>query len=711
MDELKQRCFKDLPLKVAYDSGAQDILWDFYIPVLSKASKYDRIAGFFSSSTLALTAKGFGSFLNNDGKMRLVTCPQLSSNDLQMLETVSNNIDEILTKNFINEYSQIESQFQKDHVQALGWMLAHEKLEIKIAVVKKNGKVCSREQIEQMGIMHQKVGILYDDEDNVISFSGSNNESASGWRGNTEEFKVFKSWTSANEYVQEDIRKFESFWYGSRPDVEVMDIPEAIKKQLIIESKDFKEDLLSISHYYPEKDKKEKQKLQLFYYQNAAVDKWEQNSRSLLLQMATGCGKTRTAIACMNNALNDTNKLLVVIACPQATLASQWKNDIASLELIEHQEIEINGTVHNWEGRLTGAISKLGAGFFENLVVYVTHDTCSSDKFINIINGSNSKITKFLIGDEVHGLGAQKRKKALLECYKYRLGLSATPQRWFDDVGSDLIVNYFGNDSFEFSIHDALININPYTGKTFLVNFTYEPRFVSLTEIELQEYKKLTDKIKKIGNMDNEETKVFLEMMRFQRANIEKNAENKYQRLEQILDEIGPAIDNTIIFVSPQQIDEVMKILSNRHIRAAKFTEKQSTVPSVELGGKSEREYIIDLFKEKKYKVLVAIKCLDEGIDIPSADTAIVMASSTNPREYVQRIGRIIRQARGKYHANIYDLIIEPACDAFSDGILKELEIRIFKKEMDRVLDLSSNALNSGRIINLVYDKLEEFKL
>jgi superfamily II DNA or RNA helicase len=188
-------------------------------------------------------------------------------------------------------------------------------------------------------------------------------------------------------------------------------------------------------------------------------------------------------------------------------------------------------------------------------------------------------------------------------------------------------------------------------------------------------------------------------MLRFKRANIEKNAQNKYEALHEIILEIGNKnISDTIIFVSPQQINTVMKMLGKNNITSAKFTQEQGTTPSPKFGGISEREYIIKLFHEKKYQVLLAIKCLDEGIDIPSAKRAIVMASSTNPREYIQRVGRIIRQDKGKFKAYLYDLIIKPNLNSFDNPVIANLEKRIFQKEMDRVLELSKNAINNATV-------------
>lgn len=282
--------------------------------------------------------------------------------------------------------------------------------------------------------------------------------------------------------------------------------------------------------------------------------------------------------------------------------------------------------------------------------------------------------------------------------------LSATPSRWFDENGSKLIEEYFGNNSFVFTIQDALTTINPLTGKTFLVNYRYHPHFIQLTEDELMDYKSISDKITRMSrtNNDDERSRV-LQFLLFKRADIEKNAENKYKELELILDEIGPKISDTIIFVSDEQINRVMRILGSRGIAAHRFTQAESTTPSQQYGGISEREHLIHGFIAGDYQILVAIKCLDEGIDIPSAKRAIVMASSTNPREYVQRIGRIIRQAPEKSQADIYDLIIHPDLSGYKEDVLSKIERRVFEKEMERVKDLSTNALNNSSVLNLVY--------
>ncbi|MDP4152574.1 MAG: DEAD/DEAH box helicase family protein [Bacillota bacterium] len=701
--------FRDIQLKYSYESEKDDLLWDFYIPMLSYAQRYDRITGFFSSTSLALAARGLAALIERGGKMRLITCPRLSKEDADIINIAVNDTDSILSKRLIYDLSQVQDQFQHDHISALGWMLAEGYLQIKIALVYEKGKISNSDKTASHSIMHQKVGILYDEDFNGVSFSGSNNESASGWLENIEEFKVFKQWEPGQKiYFTEDQNKFEDFWDNKRAGVRVVDLPTAVYEKLIETGADFSKDSIALKKYYTSRHRdyltKAKQDLKLFFYQKNAVNKWEDSNKRLLLEMATGCGKTRTAIGCMQELLRtETHPVLAVIACPQNILSIQWKNDIESLNTSIDGSMVCDGTIHNWRASLDKEIKKLSSGFYRNLVIYTTHQTCSDGDFVAIINGCSARIMKFFIGDEVHGMGAAKTRQGLLESYQCRLGLSATPSRWFDDEGSKLIEDYFGNVSFKFNIQDALTTINPITSKTFLVNYRYHPHFINLTDDELSEYKQLSDKITKISQIHSGDSEQALQFLLFRRAELEKNAENKYSELELILDEIGNDISDTIIFVSDDQIDRVMRIMGRRNITAHRFTQAESTIPSSKYGGVSEREYLIKRFISGEYMVLVAIKCLDEGIDIPSAKRAIVMASSTNPREYIQRIGRIIRQAPGKNQADIYDLIIRPDLSGYKEDIMVKLERKIFEKEMERVKDLSVNALNNSSVLNLIY--------
>lgn len=693
--------YKNISIKSSYETGEDDLLESFYIPVLENAVRYDRIAGFFSSSSLAIASKGLAGLIKNNGRMRLIACPQLQKDDVQIIKQACENKISLLEEHLVKSIDEIEDVFENNHVKALGWMLSKGLLEIKIAIPSKTN-VNSLSNDTSKGIFHQKVGILHDCEGNKISFSGSINETASGWIDNIEEFKVFKSWIpEQNNYLSHDIKKFDEFWNNDRSNVRVIELPNAVRNNLINRSKDFDVSTIDIKMYKKsKKNKRLKDDLSLFFYQKQAIQKWKNNNCKLLFQMATGTGKTRTAIGCIVDCLSISNKLLIIVSCPQGTLSLQWKREIEDLNLGIDYSAVIDGTNRNWKNELEELILKVAIGYYDTAIIYTTHTTCSKSEFTDRVVKKSHKMKTLFIGDEVHGLGAAKTRQGLLPEYDFRVGLSATPTRWFDESGTYLLEKYFENENFEFSISDALSTINPLSGKTFLVNYYYNIEFVQLTDDELQGYKMLSSDIRKLKlcKKKSEEYAERIERLLFKRANIIKNATNKYNKLEEILNSMD-SIEDLIIFVSSEQINKVLKTLSDMKIPAHRLTQAEGTISDVAYGGLTEREYIINKFKEKKYKALVAIKCLDEGIDIPSASKAILMANSTNPREYVQRIGRVIRQHKDKKTAFIYDVSIEPTYSRINDEDTKVFEKMVCEKERIRLEEIALNAINNAEAI------------
>jgi len=695
--------FKDLHIKKAYSSDNDDILDDFYIPVLENSIKYCRLAGYFSSTSLALAARGVAGLIKNNGIMMLIVSPILKEEDLDIVKQYDNDPRMFLGEKMIKEIDEIENEFVKDHLFALGWMLANNKLEIKIAIAYDNNRILSDTTINQIGIFHQKVGILWDKEDNIISFSGSINESAVGWLENVEEFKVFRSWEPIeNEYIKIDINKFNTFWFNQSPKVKIFELPEALRKKLIqIAPSNIDElNLIRLSL-------KKKKRIKLFHQQEEAINLWVSKGMKGILEMATGTGKTYTALGCLKKVYERNDKLLVIITCPYQHLIQQWKREIDEFG-IDYDDIVIaESSNYIWKKSLIDKILEMQIGYKKKIIILTTHRTFSSKNFINIINQNKSDIEILLIADEVHGLGAKKSMEGLIPVYKFRIGLSATPKRWFDNMGTKKILDYFGDVIFEFPLEKAINTLNPLTNETYLTPYRYIPKFLSLTTEEIEDYYIKTKLIiKLINNTNNEIDKLEqLENLLYIRANIIKNAINKYNVLEEILDELGSSIEWTIIYCSPQQIERVKKIISSRHITFHGFTMKESVIPEKKYGNISERDYILKNFAECKYKVLVAIKCLDEGVNIPQARNAILMASSGNPREYIQRIGRIIRRYPQKKEAVIYDLIVTPAFDIIPPE-LREIEKKIFKKEMERSLYIAKIAINNAETAKEIYNKL-----
>lgn len=696
--------FKSLDIKPSYESGIGDIVQDFYEPVLTEAVLYDRISGFFSSTSLAVAARGMCNFIKNGGIMRLITSPILSSNDVEIIEQLIEKKGEIKCKDLGLDLDALEDAFISDYVKAFGWLLLSGKIDIRLAILlSDNNKPITKEEILSAGLFHQKIGILTDMEGNRLSFSGSINETASAWTKNDEEFKVFKEWDESSYYYYEDRERFNTLWSGKKHNVVIVDLPNAVRNELIEFSKDFDVEKISAKEYIERKRKLaspfELDGISLFYYQKEALENWQKSNFSMLFEMATGTGKTRTAIAGFNYVKHKHKRTITIIACPQNALAKQWKeNEVANFNLNFDKEVIIDGTIQNWKSVLKDLCLENGAGFAEHCVIYTTHNTASSDNFISIIsNNVSPKTVLTFVGDEVHWLGAKTLRNALLPIYKYRIGLSATPSRWFDDSGTRLLENYFGDNHYEFTMKDALAEINPITGKHFLVDYMYMISRITLTEEEGREYAELTEKISKLYRMkdNNSEAAEAYDRLLQKRAEIIKNAENKYSILSDLLDNMEEEehIENLIIFVSPQQKEKVLELLKDKGIIHHQLTQEEGNIPRKEFGGLTERQQIIKLFKENKYQVLVAIKCLDEGIDIPSACRGILMSSSTNPREYVQRIGRIIRQDKDKKLAYLYDICVESSGSL--SGELQNLDAKIRANERKRLQEIAMNAINS----------------
>lgn len=700
--------FKELKIKSCYESSVDDIVEDYYVPVLGASVSYDRIAGFFSSSSLAIAARGLADFITNGGKMRLISSPRLGSEDIEVVKKIVNNDSSLNLYDFGIDTNSLRNEFEKNHIKALGWMLSTGVLEIKLAIVfNDDGSICNNESIAEKGLFHQKVGILKDIEGNELSFSGSINETATAWINNDEEFKVFKKWTDSYEYFIRDKQRFEKIWNNKRKNVKVYSLPSAVQADIIRYSSDFDIENITLKKYrfIRLQQYNFKSEHNLFFYQADALNKWKANNYKLLFEMATGTGKTRTAIAGIKYLNQINQKLITIISTPQNTLSKQWKSEIEAQNICFDENIILDGSVQKWESLLLKLLLKNNVGMANHVCIYTTHSTASSEKFTNIIENNCTPCTKLLfVGDETHWLGARKLQKALLECYNYRIGLSATPSRWFDDTGTLKLINYYGSDHFEFTIKDALTKYNPTTGKHFLVNYYYLISKVSLNESESLEYKNISQKLSKLWNIKNKNSDIArtLDRLLERRANIIKNASAKYVQLEKILDSIQEKgrIENIIIFVSPQQIDIVLKILASKGLIFHKLTEKEGVRAEKRFGNKSEREHIISKFKSKEYQVLVAIKCLDEGIDIPTADIGILMCSSTNPREYVQRIGRIIRQSPQKKAAWLYDICVDTV-SSINDELM-DIEKKIRQKEQIRLKEIAENAINSIDALTII---------
>jgi len=696
--------FREIPIKRAYSSDTDDILQDFYIPVLAAAIEYRRIAGFFSSTSLAIAAKGIVGLISNGGTMQLIVSPKLTREDLEVLTKSNVEPEEFLEQRMLEEIDRLEDCLVSDHVRALGWMVANNRLQIRVAVGNYgDSKSVSNQDEQHMGLFHQKVGILKDAEHNVITFSGSINETASGWLDNIEEFKVFRNWESPEcDYINADVIKFNKFWDNISPKVRVFTIPDAVRNRLVeLAPQDISQ--TDLWKWYQRKSKRHTTKVALYQHQQRAMESWVEHGMRGIFEMATGTGKTFAAIACVHKALDRYEKLVVTIACPLQHLVKQWEREIGNYGL-KIKNIIADSTNPHWKSKLTDWLLDISIGHQSRLIILTTHRTLSSDTFLDIISDVKPDATMMLLTDEVHGIGAEKSQKGLLQRFDLRLGLSATPKRWFDSIGTQVIYQYFGDVVFEFGLKEAVSTINPSTGMTYLAPYRYIPIFVSPTEDEMHDYYEATNSIIKMYHSQRKEEKKkdILENLIFKRANIVKNIKAKFTALEMLLKTM-PDIRWTIVYCTPQQIDGVMNLIDHMGvIHKHRFTMDEGTSAETRYGGISEREYILKKFADGEYRILVAMKCLDEGVDIPPARTAILLASSGNPREYIQRIGRVIRRYPGKEEAAIYDFIVQPDF-ANLPRELVEIEKKILEKELKRSMEIAQIAINNTEAMKMLH--------
>lgn len=689
---------KTLSFKDVYDSDEEDILNDFYIPALSNSTEYKRLAGYFSSSALAVAARGISGFVRNNGRMKLVVGAKLKKDDVEAIKKGMEDRDRVIAEMMIEVLDNIESEFVRDHVRALAWMVANNKLEIKVAIPLSAGKIT-----DGFGIYHSKVGILSDEDDpkNTISFSGSVNESKMGWRYNIEEFKVFRSWIKKqNTYLKADLVTFEKYWNGNPKRAMVMDIPTAVRKKLIEFAPETFDELLLERHYSPLK------KI-LWKHQSEAIKSWVGNDYRGIFAMATGTGKTLAALSASGLP---GPAMVTVILVPTIPLLEQWgKKDILSYD--KNAEITMCGGKHRWKTFLPlklAVIRKQKENYSPKRRLYVvaTMRTASSKGFLLAWRGIPSNNVQ-LICDEVHHLGAPTYQ-GCTEIHSTRcLGLSATPDRDWDDEGTQKTVDYFGKTVSTYPIEEAIRDghLSPYK---------YFPHFSFLTMDEWEEFEEKSHEIGKEAARINAKEKIppkdqpfaykthKLERLLRERAIIKKKAKDKIRVVQEILPRIHTF--PIIIFCEDhEQLDRIKRILKKGVHR---FLVYYSGQPGKKMST-LQRSKTLDQFRKGDSDFLLAMKCLDEGLDVPKCQGCIIVASANSTRQFIQRRGRILRGLKGKT-AFLHDIVVLPPKTIKGRGSAAETLIR---QECTRVGNLARAAENEWAVRDKIRRELKPYGL
>jgi superfamily II DNA or RNA helicase len=702
--DVNKMSFGEIGIKSSYDSDDDDILNYFYNPVLANSVEYCRLAGFFSSSALAVTARGIQGLLKNNGKMKLVAGAVLSKKDVDAIKEGLESPQKVIERAAIHDFDSIEDEFVRDHVMALGWLVAKKKLEIRVAIVEdKNGLPLDAKTILQRGIFHQKVGIFTDTNGRRISFSGSINETARAWSENIEEFKIFREWVEAeHEHFLSDYKKFNKYWNGESQRVKIIEATQAIKERLI----QMAPDTIGKLKLEPRK-KVSKITVEPWSHQKEAVSTLKNNSYCGIFKMATGTGKTFTALISLEQYFKDIkkygNRILIIV--PQHNLVEQWVGDLRDFlkkDFISSYDSKTLVTDRRdarkiWMSKLTKD---------ENFNIYLV---ITVDSIMNF-NPFNRYAPDFIIGDEVHSYGTENRMRTLkgyLGNVKYRLGLSATPERYYDPDGTERIFNYFNPIIYEYGMKEAQED-------RILSKYNYYPFLVELTPQEEKKIEGLTKKIGKEISIDfknelSEKEKILSPSANWaiqERARIIKKAENKIDTLRTILEKNKGKLKQCIVYCEDtEQLDAVKKVFDELKIDS--YVIYHSKIKN--------REEALNLFKNKNCNFILSMHCLDQGVNIPSCESLILLSSSGNPREYIQRRGRVLRNPQNKVKpiVKIFDILAFPrnleemyrglvmtqlvrawefiSCSQSPDEKMKLTEIlsayEIYSEELDRIIE------------------------
>lgn len=674
-----------LAFPLMLDTSSADLIQDFFVPALSVSTSYDRGVGYFSSGWIKMSAIGMLNFAENGGRARWITSPILDKADWEALQAgeaarsdpaLHAALDAALERNISN----LAGLLKQETLSGLAWMIADEIITFRIAL--------PYNKLEE-GDFHDKFGIFTDAEGNQLSFNGSYNDSIQGTR-NYESIKLFSSWQPPlQQYVQGDINRFERIWNNEDSNVRVFDLSEAARERILrlrTNQRPYPEPgwIKALARRFLPAQPTPKPSLPahvvLREYQNEAIKAWFDNDRRGLLEMATGTGKTITALAAALELHKREPKLLIVIACPYTHLVKQWADNVDEFGF---NKVLAFSSAGPWADKAANQLLNMSAGHIDNLVLLTTHDTFSNRSFRKVVE--QHPLPTMLIVDEVHDVGSPKRRMGLLSQYTFRLGLSATPRRWLDDEGTDVIFDYFDRTVFEFPLDRAI--------PEFLTPYEYHPFFVELTEEEFEEYQVKTRQIlRRMGMRRNNEKDDVLNLYMILRQQIIVNAEHKYQCFERIIDSLNVR-KRTLVYCSPEQIDRAQTILNAHSIVQSRFTNEESL---------AERTMLLNSFAAGHHEMLVAMNCLDQGVDVPSTRTAIFLASSGNPKQFIQRRGRVLRKDTGKDKAVIFDVIVVPTLHRELDAETRKLESRILKKELQRYDEFAGLALNRVHALNVI---------
>ena len=731
----------NFPGDLSYASDGERKPLEFYLSCLNRSKRLDLRLGYFSSNAIRVLSTGFAKFIHKGGKVRIITNHYLSNKDKHLLKIKDSKdgYDYTYINSLVNddvfELERVLSKGEKHFFNCLRYLLDEGRLILKpVKMISGN-------------ISHYKQGI-FDDGENQIFFSGSCNFTFSGLIENGESLEVKRSWEVGVEKnrVENEIIKLEKIFSeedeghqyltldqieeviyrkGMNKDLEelvkdeeeiyksINDLEDSLGNVIKKESSEFKKwirnDLRLLSFPFDEP----------FPYQTKAYENWVENNYKGLFAMATGTGKTITALNCILEEYRKNGFYRFIVVVPTNPLAHQWQEEAS--EKFNYKNVVNSCIDRDWDKQLKRLLSSVKVGNNTNFGFITTYAQLQRSKLKSLFHQFENEFKEMtFIADEAHTLGSPGGLKNLPTLFTNRIGLSATPERKYDDFGSRKLEQFFDAHppgyTFYYSMKEAIENES-------LSEFEYHPIFVTLEHDEIAQYNEFTNRLRRYidtkngGYKDTKEAKQLL----IQRKHVIHKAQNKLSAISDIIDDIGKKDFRYAFVYVPEGYEpnywkeEESRIdIEDTHIinHYSRLLDSKGLIVHNFLGGTKDRNRILQNFEEGKYDALLAMKCLDEGVDVPRTEYAIFCASTGNPRQFIQRRGRVLRTHNDKKFAKIYDLIVSPSLDELEivDDAQIGVEKQIFQNELKRVINFLALATNRYELVEGDFgEKCEEF--
>ena len=652
-----------LDLKTEYRSLKEDPVRDFYRPCLLNANNYRRAVGFFRSTVYNVIGPSIIEFTRRGGRTELICSPELSEEDIDSIALGYARKSEVIQNALIQQIEMLlASENTAFNTRVLATLIAVGALNIKVAV-----------RADRKGLYHEKLGVFSDGVGNTVSFKGSANETWSAWdfRGNFESIEVFCSWRGGleEERVKKHMAHFDALWAEDDLDIEVFSFPT--KAVAHLKKAAFRE-LEAVDAKNIAASGKRRTALP---HQDAAVKAWLSQGARGIFEHATGSGKTFTALMAIRQHIKGGKPALVVV--PSRLLLDQWAAEIKD-EIPDAALLLAGAGNQAWRKaqRLKGMTGPDPA--YGGRIVLATMQTASMDGFrAEVIDGDHL----LLVADEVHQIGSPQHSLIMTMDAGPRLGLSATPVRYGDPDGTGQIFNFFGD------IVPPPITLTDAIDTGRLVPYEYSPHPLHLTAEEADRWKSYTERIsREVARQKPDDAGMRplsdkVKILLIQRSRVAKKAAAKVRLACGVLKEHFRKGQSWLVYC--EDADQLSQVLSAL---------RQEGLAPIEYHSKMEGDRAATMLWFRSFGgIMVSIRCLDEGVDIPDVSHAIILASSQNPRQFIQRRGRVLRRAPGKQVAVVHDAIVVPVS---TDD--EPEQSSLLKSELVRAIEFANNAINKG---------------